>query len=63
MVLWKEELLEKKNRKLAVLLMELVIERHCMFSEILLDKGEGEEGRIKTVILVGDATTGLLYNL
>jgi hypothetical protein len=62
-VLWKKQLLEKKNRNFTVLLMELAIGKPCMFSEVLLDKNGGEEGRIKTVILVGDTTTGLLYNL
>jgi len=62
-VLRKKQLLEKKNRKLAVLLMELALDQHCMFSEILLAKGEREEGLIKMVVLVGDETTGLLYNL
>jgi hypothetical protein len=62
-VLRNKKLLEKKNRKLAVLLMKLAIDQHCMFSEILWGEDVRGEPWLKTVVLVGDETTGLLHYL
>ena len=62
-VLWKEQLLLRKNRKFTKLLLDLTVNRHCMFSKVILFNDEKGDLLLKTVFLVGDETTGLLNNL
>jgi hypothetical protein len=62
-VLWNKQLLMLKNRKFTRLLLNLVVNRHCMFSKVILFNDKEGDLLLKTIFLAGDETTGLLNNL
>ena len=63
LILSHEELLKRGNGKVYVMLFNFLAEPGHVYAKTVEEISEKGEYTLKTVYLVGDETTGLLYNL